>query len=237
MRWAGAVGAPATSRCRTCTARPATTIPFWRMAPAPVDDTAGASGSDRRSGRSSVRSVTSSRCPAPDRHRARRSRPAGIVLDGDRLAELRLTTRRSWGASATAARCSTCARSTADDDVIVARLSSADFGDESRRHRRSRRPRQVVARAGAHRHRPRPLRGGEATRAHDRPRVRPHDAAVGRRRSASSTCRATSGSCPTCSPASVPSTPACSSLPPPRAGSRSPRSICASSSCSGPPTA
>ena len=46
------------------------------------------------------------------------------------------------------------------------------------------------------------------------------DAAVGRGRSRSSTCPATSASSRTCSPASARSTPACSSSPPPRAGSR-----------------
>ena len=41
-----------------------------------------------------------------------------------------------------------------------------------RRHRRPRRPRQVVARARPHRHRPRPVGGGEAARPHHRPRLR-----------------------------------------------------------------
>ena len=108
-------------------------------------------------------------------------------------------------------------------------VSSVDARD---RHRRARRPRQVVARAAAHGHRPRPLRGGEAARADDRPRLRPLPSSTARR-SASSTSRATSGSCATCSPASAASTPACSSSPPPRGGSRRARSTCASSSCVG----
>ena len=57
------------------------------------------------------------------------------------------------------------------------------------------------------------------------------------RRSASSTCPATCGSCATCSPASAASTPACSSSPRPRAGSRRARSTCGSSSWSASPTA
>ena len=62
-------------------------------------------------------------------------------------------------------------------------------------------------------------------------------AAVRARRSRSSTSPATCGSCATCSPASAGSTPACSSSPPPRAGSRRARSTCASSSSSASATA
>ena len=57
-------------------------------------------------------------------------------------------------------------------------------------------------------------------------------AAVGPASWRSSTCPATSASSRTCWPGWARSTPACSSSPPPRAGSRSPRSTCASSSCS-----
>ena len=89
---------------------------------------------------------------------------------------------------------------------------------------------------GPHRHRPRPLRRGEAPGADDRPRLRPrHRRRRGdqlRRRA-----RATSGSCATCWPASAASTPACSSSPPPRAGSRRARSTCGSSSSSASATA
>ena len=104
------------------------------------------------------------------------------------------------------------------------------------RHRRPRRPRQVVARAGPHRHRSRPVRRGEAARPDDRPRVRPRRRSTVRP-SASWTCPATCGSCATCSPASAASTPACSSSPRPRVGSRRARSTCGSSSSSASATA
>ena len=101
------------------------------------------------------------------------------------------------------------------------------------RDRRSRRSRQVDSRPHAHRHRPRSLRRGEASRPDDRPRVRVDRAAVRRTRRRSSTSRVTCASSRTCSPASARSTPASSSSPRPKDGSRRARSTCASSSCSG----
>ena len=52
------------------------------------------------------------------------------------------------------------------------------YGDARRRHRRSRRSRQVGAGRGADRHRPGPSRGGKRPRPDDRPRLRPHRPAV-----------------------------------------------------------
>ena len=146
-------------------------------------------------------------------------------------------TRRSSPGSTTAAPSATCAPSTRPTTRCwprrwPARLrSGSGLSRARRRHRRPRRPRQVDARPGPHRHRPRPLRRGEGPRPHHRPRLRLDDAAVGpgarlRRRAR---------------PRPLPqeharrrrraSTPACSSWPRPRAGSPSPRSTCASSSC------
>ena len=71
-----------------------------------------------------------------------------------------------------------------------------------RRHRRAHRPRQDLARQGAHRHRHRPPAGGEGARHHDRPRLRLPRGARRARRSRSSTCPATSASSRTCWPAS-----------------------------------
>ena len=91
-----------------------------------------------------------------------------------------------------------------------------------------RRPRQVVADRPADGHRPRPLGGGEAPRAHDRPRLRVVHAPVRSRDRASSTSRGTSGSSATCSPAWVRSGSCCSWSRPTRGGSPSPRSTCRS---------
>ena len=74
---------------------------------------------------------------------------------------------------------------------------------------------------------------GEAPRTHDRPRLRVDARSRAAGRSGSSTCPGTSGSSATCSPASGPSGSCCSSSRPTRAGSRSPRSTCRSSTCSG----
>ena len=74
--------------------------------------------------------------------------------------------------------------------------------DARRRHRRARRPRQVDPGPGADRDGTRPV-GGGAPPGHDhRPRLRLDRPAVRRRRSPSSTCPGTSGSCRTCSPGS-----------------------------------
>ncbi len=81
------------------------------------------------------------------------------------------------------ASCATCAPSIPTDDARrrATALAAIACTREGRRDRRPRRPRQVVARPRAHRHRSRPLPGGEGARAHDRPRLRVHHAAVGHR--------------------------------------------------------
>ena len=120
---------------------------------------------------------------APCRHRARVPRAAGA---GDR------PHARGRG------RGSTCAASRTTT-AFVAQLEPAAGCD--RRHRRPRRPRQDLAGARAHRRRHRPAAGGEAPRHLHRPRLRLPAAAMARR-SASSTCPATSASSATCWPAS-----------------------------------
>ena len=95
----------------------------------------------------------------------RRSRRSASRVDGDHLAALRAARPAGHRPRPTTGRpCSTCARvDPADDPVLAAALPA--LADARRRHRRPRRPRQVDARAGAHRHRPRPVRRGEAARA------------------------------------------------------------------------
>ena len=73
------------------------------------------------------------------------------------------------------------------------------------RHRRPHRPRQERAGARADRHRSRPPEGRAGARHHDRPRLRP-PRSTATSASRSSTCRATSGSSRTCSPAPAAST-------------------------------
>ena len=91
-----------------------------------------------------------------------------------------------------------------DAGRTAATISNATRRPHARRRDRwARRPRQVVAGALAHRHRPRPLRRGAAAGHDDRPRLRPHHAAERRGRSASSTCPGTCASSATCSPASA----------------------------------
>ena len=136
----------------------------------------------------------------PGRRLAARHRDpvVGVAIDGDRTAELRGgRPARRRPRQATAAPSSTCAPSTRPTTPRSRRRwpPCPPPAREGRRHRRPRRPRQVVARAGPHRHRPGPLRGGEAARPDHRPRLRPHHAARRARRSASSTCPATSASC------------------------------------------
>ena len=114
---------------------------------------------------------------------------AGIALDGDHLAALRAHDPPVIGRSRDG-RTFLDLRSVdpADDDGRPIAASGfalrrrrrthqrnvAAGGDEGRCDGRARRSRQVVARPGAHRHRPRPVRGGEATWPHDRSRLRPH---------------------------------------------------------------
>ena len=99
-----------------------------------------------------------------------------------------------------------------------------DDGAPRRRHRRPRRPRQVLADRPAHRHGPGPVGRGEAPGPHDRPRLRVDRAPVRARGRVRRRARATSGSSATCSPASGPSGWSCSWSPPTRDGSRSRRS-------------
>ena len=158
----------------------------------------------------------------------------GVAVDGDRTAALR--GRRPAGHRPRAAT----GRTICDLRTVDARRrrprrprpSLTGVARARRRHRRPRRPRQVVARAGAHRHRPRPLRRGEAPRPDDRPRLRLDHAALGRRHLLRRRARPRPVPQEHAGRRGRPSTPASSSSRPPRGGSRSPRSTCASSSCS-----
>ena len=95
-------------------------------------------------------------------------------------------THRSSPALVTGGPCSICAPSTP-----AAMTPSRQPCDDARsRHRRSRRPRQVVAGRGAHRHQPRSFRGRTQPRADHRPRLRPHHPPAAPA-SASSTCPVT----------------------------------------------
>ena len=214
------------------------TVPFWRMVATPVADLRrpGRRRSPPPTGTTAVRHRRAAR--APGRRPGRRSRRPACASTATTSPRCAPTIRRSSPGPATARPWLDLRTVDPSDDAIVAAALGRPLTprDAGRRHRRPRRPRQVVARARADRHRPRPLRRGEAPRPDDRPRLRPHRAPTASR-SASSTCPATCGSCATCWPASAASTPACSWSPPPRAGSRRARSTCGSSSCSASATA
>ena len=158
----------------------ATTIPLWRMATASDDDAARSRARDRIDALDGAKVVDTEAVAGGGSLPGLGIPSVGVALepaDADRLAGraararrgrprrrrrggLRPAHRRS---AATTPRCSTRCGGRA-----------ATPAREGRRHRGTRRPRQVVARARAHRHRSRPVRGGEGARAHHRPRVRVH---------------------------------------------------------------
>ena len=140
----------------------------------------------------SARSSPPKRCPVPARRRARRSRRSASRSTA--TTSPRCDVRRHRSIARTRDGSTLLDLRTVDPGRRRAPCVAALASDACRRHRRSRRPRQVVAGRGAHRHRPRPLRRGTQPRADDRPRLRPHDAARAATASASSTCPATSGS-------------------------------------------
>ena len=144
---------------------------------------------------------TTLRDRARDRRRRGRQRQGGRHRGGRRrrLAARARRSRRSASRSTPATPTDTVARGCAEhgvvarvaDGVVVCDLRTVDPAttprwsprcvrqraaptSEGRRHRRSRRPRQVVAGPRAHRHRSRPVRGGEGARAHHRPGLRVH---------------------------------------------------------------
>ena len=137
--------------------------------------------------------------------------PRGAAIRSAFAARLRTGTALGvLPASTASACCSTSAPSTDDEVRDLARavqyaLEGDDVGDGGlsrgrrapRRSRdgRPRRSRQVLADRPAHRHRSRPLGRGEASRPHDRPRLRLDARSRAGARSGSSTCPATSGSC------------------------------------------
>ena len=208
-------------------------IPFWRMATVPVGELrARAEAIDVGKVVETQAVAGRARFPAP---RSRRPASRSQAITRRRCAPR--SRSRSSPACTTTPRSATCAPSIRCT-MPRSHLHSERWLDRRHtanpRHRdcRPRRPRQVHARPRADRHRPRPIRGGEAARAHDRPRLRMDRAAFRRATSRSWTCPATSASSRTCLRESVRSTRASSSSRRRKAGSRRARSICASSSCS-----
>ena len=128
----------------------------------------------------SARSSTARPSPAPAARPAPPSRRWRSRLRGDHLAALRdAAARRSSPAPATARTLLDLRTVHPDDDGHLASTRSAHA---RRSHRRPRRPRQVVAGPGAHRHQPRPVGRGATPRPHHRPRLRAHHAAERRGR-------------------------------------------------------
>ena len=214
-----------------------TAIPFWRMA-AVAGRRAGRAGRTPSPRATGAEAVATEALPGAGSAPGATIPSCGVRVAGDHLAALRaddppIIARARDGVTVLDLR----AVEPADDAVIVAALRRAGLTPmRVDRHRRSRRPRQVDARP--------PLTGTDPDRFEEEQRRGltidlgfAHCVCRRARRSASSTCPATCGSCATCSPASAASTPACSSSPPPRAGSRRARSTCASSSSSASPTA
>ena len=141
-----------------------------------------------RRGRRAPRSSTPKRSPAAARCPGSTIPSVGVAVDAGRRRRgsraraarprRRRAGRRRRASSATCAPSIPTTTRAASTRCAAARATPTR---EGRRHRGPRRPRQVVARPRAHRHRSRPLRGGEGARAHHRPRLRVHHAAVGHR--------------------------------------------------------
>ena len=215
----------------------AVTIPFWRMVDAPVTvlrDRAMRIVTEAGVGEAVATEALPGAGSAPGV-----TMPSyGVALDGDHLAGLRAAPTPIVGRVRDQRTYLDLRGVDPEDDADLVHAlratsrSRRSSVDEGRRHCRARRSREVVAGAGADRHRSRSLRGGEAARAHDRSRVSPTRRCRRGPGSASSTSLAMCGSCATCWPESAESTLACSWSPRPRGGSRSRRSTSASSNCS-----
>ena len=181
-RWPGARVA-AGDRTRLPRQRAATDVPFWAMVATPVADLrrrADAIVDSVVERHPTITAIATEALPGAGSAPGVTMPSYGLDLAGDHLAALRAPRdagHRPRRATADVARPSLggTRRRRHRSSPHCAPLRRRD----GRRHRRPRRPRQVVARAGADRNRSRSVRGGEAARAHDRPRVRAHDAAVG----------------------------------------------------------
>ena len=155
-------------RSRTSAGPQRPTSRSGRWSTAPIDDLRVRAEAIADRAERSVRCSRPRRCPGAGSAPGATMPSIGVALDGDHLAGAAIVRRRrSSRASATARRASTCA--TIDPETtpiaalarIVARsVRPTRVAGRSHRHCRSRGPRQVVAGAGADRHRPRSLRGG-----------------------------------------------------------------------------